>query len=76
MEKVEEIPLDIIFEQNNGDGIQYRKNSIIINTRSEKSFVLVYKEAVEKMTKSIASKSEMHLEDLTTNVKTELSEEL
>lgn len=76
MEKVEEIPLDIIFEQNNGDGIQYRKNSIIINTRSEKSFVLVYKEAVEKMTKSIASKSEMNLEDLTTNVKTELSEEL
>jgi len=76
LEKVEEIPLDIIFEQNNGDGIQYRKNSIIINTRSEKSFVLVYKEAVEKMTKSIASKSEMNLEDLTTNVKTELSEEL
>lgn len=49
MEEVDVIPLQIILENNDGYGTQYRNNSIVINTRSAHNFNKLYKEAVNRM---------------------------
>lgn len=73
---MEEIPLEIIFENNDGEGVQYRKHSIVINTRRDTSFNKVYKQALDKMTASIASKVELQIEEITQNAKTDITEEI
>jgi hypothetical protein len=52
-EQVEEIPLQVIFESHGGSGVQYRNNTIVINTRSDRNFNKVYSEAVARMNTAI-----------------------
>ena len=56
--------------------MQYRKHSIVINTRSEKSFNIVYKEALDRMTASIASKVDLDIKEIAEQSFTDITEEI
>ena len=70
------MPLQMIFESNEGPGVQYRNKTIVINTRSDRLFNRVYSEAVSKMNQAIESTVNHQIEKITRKVNTDITEEI
>lgn len=66
----------MIFESNEGSGVQYRQNTIVINTRSDRLFNKVYSEAVSKMNSAIENSVNHQIESITKKVNTDITEEI